>query len=62
MELYNVTRGERVWLGKPREVYSSVQGYAVHAGETYRVTAVYENTTKAPIDAMAGLFIFYSRD
>ena len=33
----------------------------LQAGETYRVSAVYENSTKAPIDAMAGLFLFYSR-
>ncbi len=62
MELYNVTRGERVWMGKPREVYSSAEGYPVHAGEKYRLTAVYENPTAAPIDAMAGLFLFYSRN
>ena len=61
MELYNQTRGERVWLGRPREVYSSAEGYAVRAGEKYRITAVYENPTGAPIDAMAGLFLFYSR-
>jgi hypothetical protein len=62
MELYNVTRGERVWLGKPREIYSSPQGYAVRAGEKYRITAVYENPTPAPIDAMAGMFLFYTRN
>jgi hypothetical protein len=62
MELYNETRGERVWLGKPREVYSSAEGYGVKAGERYRITAVYENPTKAPIDAMAGMFLFYTRN
>lgn len=61
MELYNATRQELVWKGRPREVYSSGEGYPVRAGETYRITAVYENPTKAPIDAMAGLFLFYSR-
>jgi hypothetical protein len=50
-----------VWKGHPREVYSSAEGYPVRAGEVYRVTAVYQNPTKAPIDAMAGLFLFYSR-
>ena len=43
-------------------VYSSAAGYPVRAGEVYKVVSVYENPTKAPIDAMAGLFIFYSRE
>jgi hypothetical protein len=71
IELFNVTRRERVWKGSRRldnkgrmvamEVYSSGDGYPVHAGEAYRVTAVYDNPTRAPIDAMAGLFMLYSR-
>jgi hypothetical protein len=71
IELYNVSRNERVWKGTrtndsesataPMEVYSSLAGYEVHAGEKYRVTAVYENPTADPIDAMAGLFLLYSR-
>ncbi len=70
IELFNVSRGERVWKGTRKgdsenptgamQVFSSREGYAVHAGETYRVTAVYENPTQAPIDAMAGLFLLYS--
>lgn len=71
IELFNVSRGERVWKGSRRtgsaagmgamEVFSSLDGYAVHTGEKYRVTAVYENPTPDPIDAMAGLFMLYSR-
>jgi hypothetical protein len=71
IELFNVSRGERVWIGSRRldskgrmvgmEVYSSGEGYPVRAGEAYRVTAVYDNPTRAPIDAMAGLFMLYSR-
>jgi hypothetical protein len=69
IELYNLTRGERVWRGirtapkpdAPMSVYSSSEGYAVHAGERFRITAVYENPTPEKIDAMAGLFILYSR-
>jgi hypothetical protein len=71
IELFNVSRGERVWKGSRKldnksrmvgmEVYSSGDGYPVHAGEAYRVTAVYDNPTQSPIDAMAGLFMLYSR-
>jgi hypothetical protein len=71
IELFNVSRGERVWIGSRRldskgrmvgmEVYSSGEGYPIRAGEAYRVTAVYDNPTRAPIDAMAGLFMLYSR-
>jgi hypothetical protein len=71
IELFNVSRREQVWKGSRRldnkgrmvgmEVYSSAEGYPVRAGEAYRVTAVYDNPTRAPIDAMAGLFMVYSR-
>ncbi len=71
IELFNVSRREQVWKGSRRldnqgrmvgmEVYSSGEGYPIRAGETYRVTAVYDNPTRAPIDAMAGLFMLYSR-
>ena len=44
------------------EVYSSGPGYPVRAGDAYRVTSIYDNPTGHEIDAMAGLFIFYSRD
>ncbi len=72
VELFNVSRQERVWKGMRKtdaagrmigmDVYSSAEGYPVHAGETYRVTSAYDNSTSAPIDAMAGLFLFYSRN
>jgi hypothetical protein len=69
IELYNVSRQERVWKGVrkgdpagPMEVYSNPEGYRVRAGETYRITAVYENPSTDSIDAMAGLFMLYSRD
>ena len=69
VELYNVSRKEQVWKGKRKkdsggamEVYSSAAGYAVRAGETYRISAVYENPTPDKIDAMAGLFMLYSRE
>lgn len=70
IELENVSRGDTVWKGERQShsagngmtVYSSVEGYPVHAGETYRIVSTYDNPTDAPIDAMAGLFIFYSRE
>jgi hypothetical protein len=70
IELYNVSRKQTVWKGTRSSdatgnrvgVYSSAEGYPVRAGETYKVMSIYENPTTAPIDAMAGLFIFYSRE
>jgi hypothetical protein len=69
IELYNVSRQEQVWKGTrkndpngPMQVYSSAAGYRVQAGETYKINAVYENPTSDKIDAMAGLFMLYSRD
>lgn len=69
IELYNISRRQRVWKGArqsdpggPMQVYSNPEGYPVRAGETYRITAVYENPTPEKIDAMAGLFMLYSRD
>jgi hypothetical protein len=69
IELYNVTRQERVWKGKRTsepggwmEVYSNADGYPIRAGETFRITAVYENPEAGKIDAMAGLFMLYSRN
>jgi hypothetical protein len=69
IELYNVSRNERVWKGTrqggpegPMPVYSNPEGYAVRAGESYRITAVYDNPTRDRIDAMAGLFLLYSRN
>ena len=70
MELYDVARDKRVWKGNRKidpatgvaamEVYSDSEGYWVHAGDRYRITSVYENSTAYKIDGMAGLFMFYS--
>ena len=69
IELYNVSRKEQVWKGgrkgdsrESMEIYSSSDGYKVHAGETYKITSVYDNPGAEKIDAMAGLFMLYSRD
>ena len=68
VELTNVTRQQRVWRGARRtdgsgqmEVFSSAEGVPVRAGDTYRVSAVYDNPNKAPVDAMAGIYILYAR-
>jgi hypothetical protein len=68
IELYNVTQREQVWKGRRRgdprssmETYSNADGYPIHAGETYKITAVYDNPEAGKIDAMAGLFMLYSR-
>lgn len=42
--------------------YSSGVGYPIRAGERYRITAVYANPSKQQVDAMAGLFMLYSRE
>jgi hypothetical protein len=67
--LYNLSKREEVWTGKrqggpvsPMDVYASAAGYPLNAGETYRITTVYDNPTGAKIDAMAGLFMLYSRE
>jgi hypothetical protein len=70
MELYNVSRQETVWIGTREKqpgsynlgFYSSRDGYPARAGETFRITSVYDNPTTTRIDAMAGLFIFYSHE
>ena len=70
--LFNITRGEPVWNGTAREdgsghtvgmaVYSDADGYAVHAGEVYKLVSVYDNPNSFPIDAMAGVFLVYTKD
>jgi len=69
IELYNVSRQELVWKGARRggsnsamQVYSNPEGYPVRAGEAYKITGVYDNPNAEKIDAMAGLFMLYSRD
>jgi hypothetical protein len=68
VELYNVTAKSRVWIGRrtggpesPMEVYSNGEGYPMHKGDQYRITATYNNPTSGKLDAMAGLFMLYSR-
>jgi len=69
IELYNLSRKERVWIGTRQggpysamTTYSSSEGYPVRAGETYRITSVYDNPMKSKVDAMAGLFMLYFRE
>jgi hypothetical protein len=72
MEIYDVTHDRLVWRSTRKtdgagqmtamDTFSSESGYAVSAGDRFRITAVYDNPTGAPIDAMAGLFISYSRN
>ena len=42
--------------------FLSAPGYRMQAGEKFRLRAVYENTSNEPVDAMAGVYLFYSRD
>jgi len=72
IELYDETNARLVWRSKRSldssgqmigmDTFESESGYAVKAGDAFRIRAVYENPTAAPIDAMAGLFISYSRN
>jgi len=69
IELFNESRRERVWQGSrtggpesAMQIYSNAEGYSVRNGETYRVTSVYQNPFPHDIDAMAGLFLLYSRN
>lgn len=70
--VWNVSRDELVWDGRSKtndngetvgmDVYSSESGYTVRAGETFALRSTYNNPKQDFIDAMAGVFIFYSRD
>lgn len=70
IELFNVTRSEPVWIGigsrdssgrlMQMPIFKSAAGYAFQKGEQFRMRAVYDNTTAAKIDAMAGVFILYA--
>ena len=72
VELYNLSRRQQVWQGRRKvdatghmvgmEIYSNPTGYPLKAGETYRITSIYDNPTDHWIDAMAGLIIFFSKD
>lgn len=71
VDLFNTSRAEPVWKSVRKTdaggqmvgmgTYASAEGYPFRAGESFRVTATYDNPTSSPIDAMAGLFVFYSR-
>jgi hypothetical protein len=70
--LYDVTRSRPVWQSRRQinpagqmigmETYGNAEGYSVKSGDTFRITVVYDNPTKSPVDAMAGLFVLYSRN
>jgi len=71
MTLFDVSHGKEVWCGKTVQgpggvdtmgVYSSVAGYAVHPGDVFRLSSVYNNPTAGKIDAMAAVFLFYSEN
>jgi hypothetical protein len=71
IELFNVTRKAPVWDGRTKQdaagrtigmaIYSDSKGYPVHAGDVYRLTSTYENPTDLPVDAMAGVFLVYTK-
>jgi hypothetical protein len=71
VELYDITHSRLIWRSKRKvdaagqliemDTFGSDSGYPVSAGDTFRITAVYDNPTGSPIDAMAGLFISYTR-
>ena len=70
IELFDVSRSCAVWRGQLQpemhpgensiETYSSAAGYAVRAGDTFRISSVYNNPTSDKVDAMAAVFLFYS--
>ena len=72
MELFNVSRSERVWQGSTHhnakgvqismDTFSSAEGYRVASTETLKIVSVYDNLTDEYTDAMAGMFIFYAPD
>jgi hypothetical protein len=71
VELYDITHSRLVWRSKRKideagqliemDTFGSDSGYPVSAGNVFRITAIYDNSTAAPIDAMAGLFLSYTR-
>ena len=72
VQLFDVSRSQSVWNGIVKAdaagntaalpVYSDVAGFAVHAGDVFKVSSTYENPNNYPIDAMAGVFIVYTKD
>jgi hypothetical protein len=69
--LSNATTGQTLWKGSPQlgrggeiqsmETYSSAEGIPVRESDRYTITATYNNTTRRSVDAMAGLFVFFTR-
>lgn len=72
IELYDLTNDKKVWRSTQQldasgqmismDTFSNESGYPVKSGERFRIRAVYDNPTKTAIDAMAGLFISYTRN
>jgi hypothetical protein len=72
IELYDVAAQKQVWNGLVREdgsghtsgmpLYFDIEGYPVEAGQSFRLTSTYENPNNYPIDAMAGVFIVYTKN
>ncbi len=72
IELRNESRHERVWKGSKKtdaggnmtgmDIYSSAEGYPVQAFDTFRIISTYDNPNAGPVDAMAGVFLFYTRE
>lgn len=70
IELYDLTDQRPLWLGRATtdktsgalahaDDYSSVTGFRLAADHRYRLNVVYNNTTNAPVDAMALLAVYY---
>ena len=70
IEVINLTRNQPVWKAfgarnadgrlMSMPTYRNPSGYEVGAADRFKLVAVYENPTDKPVDAMAGIFIFYS--
>jgi len=70
MRLNDVTTGEMLWQTdaeydedhlhiKSQPAYSSTEGFTMYPDHEYEIEAYYDNTTRADIDAMAMMYIFY---
>jgi hypothetical protein len=72
VELADTSIGQTVWKGLPQlgpqgeiramQTYSSSGGIPIRPNNRYAITATYNNTTRHWVDAMAGLFVFFTRD
>jgi hypothetical protein len=69
--LSNASIGQTLWKGSPQlgpsgdiqfmQTYSSAEGIPIRSKDRYTITATYNNTTRRSVDAMAGLFVFFTR-